>query len=275
MANFKKIKTADGSFTLYHPYFGESYHSVSAGAIEESLKKFLLPSNLFWKAKRQDEIYLLEVGFGLGYNLTVTAVKLKEVNPNLKIHYFGLEYRIVPLIGELELPPPYGEFYKKLRENILRKKKTSFEVEHVSVNILLGDARERVKELRNLNFDAIYHDAFSPKRNAELWTLEFLSLLRGIMKEDAFWVSYSTALPVRRALWELGFKIFNTKPVGRKSPGTAATLKGTPASDNVYPLSEKEVKKILTSPKAVPYRDPCLCLSREKILENYLKEVGG
>jgi len=118
MENFKKVTTADGSFTLYHPLFGESYHSVSAGAIEESLKKFLLPSNLLWKAKRQNEIYLLEVGFGLGYNLAVTAVKLKEVNPTLKIHYFGLEYHLVPLIGELKLPPPYGEFYEKLKENV-------------------------------------------------------------------------------------------------------------------------------------------------------------
>ncbi|HIP86119.1 MAG TPA: hypothetical protein EYH18_00575, partial [Aquifex sp.] len=120
MEKFKKVITADGSFTFYHPLFGESYHSISAGAIGESLKKFLLPSNLLWKAKRQKEIYLLEVGFGLGYNLTVTAVKLKEVRPNLKIHYFGLEYQIVPPIGELELPSPYEGFHEKLRENLLK-----------------------------------------------------------------------------------------------------------------------------------------------------------
>jgi len=275
MESFKKVETADGSFTLYNAAFGESYHSVSAGALEESLKKFLLPSNLLWKAQSQREIYLLEVGFGLGYNLSVTAVKLKEVNPKLKLHYFGLDYRIVPLIRDLKLPPPYGEFYEKLKGELLEGGKTTFEVENVRVTILLGDARKKVQELKGLNFDAVYHDAFSPKRNTELWTLEFLKLLKELMKGDAFWVSYSTALPVRRALWELGFKIFNTQPVGRKSPGTAATLEGIPLSNRVYPLSEKEIQKLLNSPKAVPYRDPCLCLPREKILEDYLRRVNS
>ena len=266
--DFKKIETADGSYTLYHPKFKESYHSVSAGAVEESLKKFLIPSQLLEKAKDLKEVSILEVGFGLGYNLTVAAVELLEKNPNLKIRYFGFEKEINPLLESLKLPKPYGEFYEKLKREVL-KGNLNFPIGNVEINILLGDARKEIENLKGLKFDAVFHDAFSPKRNPELWTLEFLEKLKELLKEEGFWVSYSTALPVRKSLYLLGFKIYNTKPVGRKSPGTAATLKGKPLNESVYPLTQKEFEKLLTSPRAIPYRDPCLCLEREEILNRY------
>ena len=269
---FKKVETADGTFTLWHPLFEESYHSVSAGALEESIKKFLIPSQLPLLAKEKDEINLLEVGFGLGYNLVATYVTLLKVNPNLKIHYVGFERELSPLLKELKLPEPYGGIYERIKENLL-KGKDEFEIDQLRVKILYGDARKRVKELEGEKFDAVYHDAFSPRKNTELWTLEFLREIKNLLTEEGFWVSYSTALPVRRALFELGFKIYNTLPVGRRSPGTAATLKGIPRDERTYPLTPKEREKLFKSPKAVPFRDPCLCLPREEIWNNYQKEV--
>ena len=269
---FKKVETADGTFTLWHPLFEESYHSVSAGALEESIKKFLIPSQLPLLAKEKDEINLLEVGFGLGYNLVATYVTLLKVNPNLKIHYVGFERELSPLLKELKLPEPYGGIYERIKENLL-KGKDEFEIDQLRVKILYGDARKRVKELEGEKFDAVYHDAFSPRKNTELWTLEFLREIKSLLTEEGFWVSYSTALPVRRALFELGFKIYNTLPVGRRSPGTAATLKGIPRDERTYPLTPKEREKLFKSPKAVPFRDPCLCLPREEIWNNYQKEV--
>jgi len=263
---FKKVKTADGSYTIYHPGFGESYHSVSAGAVEESFKKFLLPSQLLERTDNLGEISILEVGFGLGYNLAVAVVKLLERKPSLKIRYIAFEKEINPLIEDLELPEPYNRFYGELKTKVLNGEREFF-IGNAEVKILLGDARKRVGELKGFKFDAIFHDAFSPKRNPELWTLDFLEKLKGLIKGEGFWVSYSTALPVRKALYLLGFKLFNTKPVGRKSPGTAATLKGEPVNGSVYPLTQREFEKLLKSPKAVPYRDPCLCLDREEILK--------
>ncbi len=272
MERDKLVETADGSKTVWSSEFGESYHSVSAGALEESLKKFLLPSHLPFLAENRREVSILEVGFGLGYNLTVSAIYLLKKFPDLKIRYVGLEKAINPLMERLKLPEPYGEFYEKLKENLF-KGKTEFEVGPVKVSILLGDARRRILEIGE-TFDAVYHDAFSPKRNAELWTLHFLERIKRLLKKEGFWVSYSTALPVRKALFELGFRIFSTEPVGRRSPGTAATLEGKVLCKRVKPPTEKEKRKLETSPKAVPYLDPCLCLPREEILRNYLKEVS-
>ena len=267
----KVVGTADGSFTIWSSEFGESYHSVSAGALEESLKKFLIPSHLLFKPNK--EVKILEVGFGLGYNFTVSVVHLLRNSPNTEIHYVAFEKEINPLIGELSLPEPYGDFYERLKEQLL-KGRTLIEIDSVRLEILLGDARRKVRALKE-TFDAVYHDAFSPRRNPELWTFEFFRELKRLLRKDGWLVTYSTALPVRRALKEVGFKIFNTKPVGRRSPGTAATISGKPLKESeIYPLSPKEERKLEISPKAVSFRDPCLCLSRKEILNRYLLEVS-
>jgi chorismate dehydratase len=270
---FKKVETADGTYTLWHPLFEESYHSVTAGALEESVKKFLIPSQLPFLVKEKNEINLLEVGFGLGYNLVATYTELKKLNPEVFINYVGFERELSPLLKELKLPEPYTEIYEKIKENLL-KGKEEFEVGRLRVKLLFGDARKRIEELKGQKFDAVYHDAFSPRKNTELWTLEFLREIKSLLTEEGFWVSYSIALPVRKALFELGFQIYNTKPVGRRSPGTAATLKGIPHDGRIYPLTPKEKEKLFKSPKAVPFRDPCLCLPREEIWKNYQKEVA-
>jgi len=271
---FKKVETADGSYTLYHPLFGESYHSVSAGALREGLEKFLYPSQLVERVKVENlkEVSILEIGFGLGYNLVVSLHHLWEVKRNLKIRYVSTELELSPLLWELKLPEPYGEIYEELKAR-LGEGKDTVTLGSAEITILFGDARRTIQTLKGESFNAIFHDAFSPKRNAELWTLEFLSLLKGLLESKGFWVSYSTALPVRRALYELGFKIYSTPPIGRRSPGTGATIEGLPLNDYLLPLTPKELQKILHSPRAKPYRDPCLCLPREEILKNYLEEV--
>jgi tRNA U34 5-methylaminomethyl-2-thiouridine-forming methyltransferase MnmC len=271
---FELIKTADGSFTVFHPIFNETYHSRTAGAVEESLKKFLYPSGLLQKAKVQDEIAILEIGFGLGYNVAVAVAELWKVNPSLKITYVGLEKELNPLLEKLELPEPYGEVHKAITERVLNGE-FNFEWGNLNFKLLSGEARERIKNLKGIEFDSVFHDAFSPKVNCELWTLEFLAEEKRLLKEDGVWVSYSTALPVRRALYELGFYIYNTKPVGRRAPGTLATLKPlVDFNEYIYTLSEKEREKLLKSPKAVPYSDPNLSLPRKKICEDYKSKVG-
>ena len=63
------IKTQEGDFTLMHSHYGEPYHSLYAGAIRECLEKFLNPSGLLEKAQNLKRISILDIGFGLGYNV--------------------------------------------------------------------------------------------------------------------------------------------------------------------------------------------------------------
>jgi chorismate dehydratase len=245
LRGFKFIETADGSLTLYNPIFDETYHSKTAGAVRESLEKFVYPSLILEKAKSQKSIVILEVGFGLGYNAAVAITELLKVNPNLKITYWGLDLIVNPLIEKLSLPQPYGEIYQLLKHRLLKEKKLQFSEGNLEFNLILGDATKTIKGL-NIKADAIFHDAFSPQKNPQLWSLEFFKEEKRNIKPEGFWVSFSVAKKVRQNLLKLGFKLFNVKPVGRRAPSTAASL-NPPERLNEYltPLEEKELKKLL------------------------------
>jgi tRNA U34 5-methylaminomethyl-2-thiouridine-forming methyltransferase MnmC len=248
--------TKDGSYTLIAKEYGEPYHSLTAGAIGECLEKFLRPSGLLEKAKGSKIIKVVDVGFGLGYNVAVMLKHLRDVKKDIDIEVLSYE-RELPK----EVPPPpegYLSYWKLLWENL-----PSFERDGISFRLLLGDARERVREIENFDADAIFHDGFSPYKNPELWTLDFLAMLTKLLKGDGVWVSYTSSLAVRKALKLLGFNLQSTSPVGRKRGGTRA---GFEIEES---LPEEEARKLKNSPFAVPFRDPTLNREPLHILIDY------
>jgi len=267
---FEILQTKDGSFTLKHPTFDEAYHSVSAGAVTESAEKFLKPSGVLEIVEQTGKVRILEVGFGLGINCAVTLFEITRRFPSSEVEYISLDAELNQLKVPVAPPGELGVFYRTLRDEILNR--GVFQRGKVVCRLITGDARKTVKNLEG-SFDAVYHDPFSPRKNCELWTLEFLNEIFKRLNPSGFWVTYSAALPVRRALYELGLKIFNTRPVGRRSPGTAATFGGEPLSDYLYPLLEKDLRRIKNSPRAVPFRDPTLSAPREEICRRYEEEV--
>jgi tRNA U34 5-methylaminomethyl-2-thiouridine-forming methyltransferase MnmC len=248
--------TKDGSYTLIVKEYGEPYHSLTAGAIGECIEKFLKPSGLLERAEGSKIIKAVDVGFGLGYNVAVTLKHLRDVKEDIAIEVISFE-RELPK----EVPPPpegYLPYWKLLWENI-----PSFEKDGISFKLFLGDARERVREVEGFDADAIFHDGFSPYKNPELWTLDFLALLTKLLKRDGVWVSYTSSLAVRKALKLLGFNLQSTSPVGRKRGGTKA---GFEIEES---LTEEEARKLENSPFAVPFRDPTLNREPLYILIDY------
>ena len=66
MSNYSFYISADGSPGLYSNDFGDIYHSVK-GALTESIEKFVYPIN-FDMLLRYDEIKILDICYGIGYN---------------------------------------------------------------------------------------------------------------------------------------------------------------------------------------------------------------
>ena len=254
------IRTEKGDFTLLNPKYGEPYHSISAGAVGECLEKFLMPSGLLQRAERQKKISLLDVGFGLGYNVAVAIKKVRDINPKVEIEILSLEKELP------EEVPPLPEEYEVIRKKLWNRL-PQFEEDGISFKLLLGDARERIREVKNFSAHAVFHDAFSPYRNPELWSLEFLSHIKRLMGKDGVWVSYTSALSVRKALKMLGFKLSSTESVGRKRGGTKAYLVG---EDN---MDEVESLKLERSPYAIPFLDPTLKEEGIQILIDYRVRV--
>jgi len=275
----KKILTADGTETFLNEEYKEAYHSTKAGAYTESLYKFVLPCKIPQLAKK-GRIKILDVGFGLGYNVAVAIKTALQENSSVDLEIFSIEkdISVFEKIKSLSFPENLKSIFDFLLSGKFQKyflKNFTFdsyfiEKDNIKVKVLIGEGRQILKKLAqgNFKFDAVFYDAFSPKVNTEMWTLDIFKVVKNLMKDEAVLATYSASLAVRKGLLEAGFNIGLVEPVGRKSYSTVATVKG-----DIPPLTEKEKKRLETSPYAFPYRDENLSLPPEEIKKRWEKEL--
>ena len=214
----KKIITADNTETFLNEEVGETYHSHT-GAVDEALKKYAIPCKIAQKAKL-GKVRILDAFFGMGYNSAMAIdIALKE-NPDCIIEVFGLEFdpEIINKIQEVNPPIEFFNHYKKLTPVSLE-----FKQGNVQVKVLLGDARETVKLLKDDFFDAVFFDPFSPKTAPEMWTKELFEEIYRVMNTSAIFATYSCARMARENISAAGLLYDDGPIVGRRGPGTIAT----------------------------------------------------
>lgn len=214
----RKIITADQSESFVNEMVGESYHSQT-GAVEEALKKYALPCQIRQRASG-GRIRILDVCFGVGYNSAMALQVALEENSECVIEVVGLEYdpQIIAAIQEVNPPIATYALYKRILLSQLELTEGK-----VSVRVVLGDAREKIKELPENYFDAVFFDPFSPKTSPEMWQRDFLAEVYRVMHEKGTFATYSCARVVRENLSAAGFMYDNGPIVGRRGPGTIAT----------------------------------------------------
>jgi len=209
-----EVLTKDGSVTLKSEKYNECYHS-SEGALTETLYKHVLVG---FDIVKKREIRILDICFGLGYN-TFCAVLNRPSDVNLKIFSPELDLDLIKSLKNFQYPKMFDKIkhiIKSVSENLYYKD------ENVEIEVKNINAREYVKTLENI--DIVYQDAFSPKVNKELWTIEYFRDLKNILNEDGVITTYSVATPVRCALYKLGFKLYTHKHDNIRK-GTIATFK--------------------------------------------------
>ena len=208
---YKKVRTEDTSATYFNAEFNENYHST-VGALTEALHKFILPSKLKERAK-ENTVHLLDVPFGLGYN------SLCSLDQTDNISITAIEYDAPPtsfLLEEEGIKETWRELLLSLKE------KKSYKKGNASINLIIDDARHALKGT-GLKFDLIFLDPFSPKKNPELWSLDFMRILYKILDKNGLLITYSSAMPVLSALKRAGFFVGQTPAVGRKEGGAVAS----------------------------------------------------
>lgn len=214
----KKIITADNTESFLNETVGETYHSQT-GAVEEALKKYVIPCKIREKAKT-GRVSILDVCFGLGYNSAMAMSEALAENPQCTVEVVGLEFdpEIIRQIQEVNPPIPFFLHYKKLTpEKLVLKER------NVTVTIILGDARETSKGLPDTKFDAVFFDPFSPKTAPEMWQESFFKEMFRVLTKEGILATYSCARMVRENMSKAGL-FYNDGPiVGRRGPGTIAT----------------------------------------------------
>jgi tRNA U34 5-methylaminomethyl-2-thiouridine-forming methyltransferase MnmC len=254
--------TEDGSYTFFSSEFDECYHSTS-GAREEAEKKFIVSSCLAQTAKRQNNLKILDICYGLGYNSAAALETIEQVNPHCQVELVALESdALVPLAAIQEnLLKDYREPIPEYLSNFAHNHR--LDLPNLQGKLLIGDARETIQTAIATGWqaEAIFLDPFSPTKCPQLWTVEFLTLVAKCLRPTGYLVTYSCAAAVRTALQLAGLQIGATDSVGRRSPGTIASFSGV-----LTPLSLQEQEHLQTK-AAIPYRDPDLHDSIEVILQ--------
>ncbi len=221
--NLKPVKTSDGSYTFFSPEYDECYHSVKGGAILESFFKFSLPLYKDLKNKIEKNkiksIKVLDIGFGLGYNILSLIYLWKKYFPFIRLEIISLEKdkNLVDILNWENLPDKLKMFsyiletLKKTKEKIyfLGFPSALYLNEKLEINLIFEDLRKvflRFKKL-NIKFDYIFHDAFSFLKNPEAWSYEVFLYEKNFLKNKGKIFTYACAKPIKRALLELGFSL--------------------------------------------------------------------
>jgi len=235
----------DGSYTAYSKEYEEHYHSTKDGALSESLYKHIVPGYIHTKAK--DEVHILDICYGLGFNTLATILYYKEQAPHKKLIIKSPELDAA-LVRSLE-NFSYPQSFESLKPIInALSQEGVYEDERLSIELFLGDAREYIKRFENF-FDVVYQDAFSPSANPILWTQEYFADIKKAIKEDGILTTYSTALKTRLALYNNGFYIYLNKGEHFRNATLAslAPLEGYEVVDMVH--------KIACNPDIIPLYD--------------------
>jgi tRNA U34 5-methylaminomethyl-2-thiouridine-forming methyltransferase MnmC len=194
----------DGTKTLFSKEFNEPYHSTKDGALHESLNKHVLPA--FQIKKPQENLVILDICFGLGYNTLATLYYVKKHQLKTKLHILSPEFdkALIESLKDFDYPKEFDglkPIINMLSENFY------YEDAQFKIEILVGDARQKVPKIKE-KIDIIYQDAFSPGHNPLLWTREFFADMASLSKENTILTTYSIAAAIRLGLYENGFLIY-------------------------------------------------------------------
>jgi tRNA U34 5-methylaminomethyl-2-thiouridine-forming methyltransferase MnmC len=192
--NRELVQTADGSFTLFIPEVEETYHSKH-GAVQESMHVFI-ENGL--KACNKEATRILEVGLGTGLNASLTLQHAKGM-----VSYCALE------------PYPLS---KEILEELSANKSDQLEMKFhlsspnvwISIHEQFSFARMEMglEEFQSEDkFDLIYYDAFGPRVEPGLWTLERMQQCYNLLNEGGVFVTYCAKGEVRRNLQSAGFMV--------------------------------------------------------------------
>lgn len=246
----KYVITNDGTNTLYSEQFDQHYHSTKEGALNEALSKHIIPAIEYHKNKR--ELTILDICFGLGYNTLATIYYIQQNNLNIKLNIYSPEFdlELLQSIKNFSFPKEF-ESLKNIIDTL--SEKLYYEDESCKIEIYNGDARIYLENLYNKNilFDIVYQDAFSSDVNRLLWTQEYFSQIKKLLRDDAIITTYSIATPIRLSIYNNEIKIYEYKPDNSNRITIALNKKDI---DTRYKYIDMELKQQRNT-TAVPLRD--------------------
>jgi tRNA U34 5-methylaminomethyl-2-thiouridine-forming methyltransferase MnmC len=211
--------TEDGSITLFSEQFQEACHSM-AGAKAETILHYIQGCEVVKKLNAKESISILEVGFGLGVGFLTTYESLRPLGKKFSFLSLEIDRELLNWFMEQHQGHPVIEKLKWVSSDRLES-----HTDLVDLIILCGDARDKLPTYLKehpQSFDAIYQDAFSPKKNPTLWTKQWFKLLHESAALDATLSTYSSSSSIRKSLMASGWSLSKGERFGPKRSSTRA-----------------------------------------------------
>ncbi len=208
----KIITTGDGSKTIHMPDWNEQYHSKH-GALQEALHVFIEMGLRYSLSLRQAQcdalkqnskqpLAILEYGLGTGLNAMLTA----QFDSNLPINYTGVE--AFPVTTEEAIAMEYGQLLND--QNLYNSiHHIPWEEAHaITPNFNLEKKKLAFDQISYQDqFDLIYFDAFGPRVQPELWTVDIFTTAFNSLKLGGILTTYCAQGQARRNMQEAGFTV--------------------------------------------------------------------
>jgi len=214
----KLILSNDGSHTLYRGDIDETYHSRH-GAIQEALHVFI-EKGLKEVERTNNEITILEIGFGTGLNALLTCLHASS-----KINYIGLE--AFPIKEEVLKTLNYAAKVNEVDSNDIFHKLHNTKWEQICSITETFSIKKVEREIQsykiNQPIDLVYFDAFGPNSQSEMWDIAIFQKLYDAMSANGIFVTYCAKGQVRRDLQTVGFDMERLEG----PPGKREMLRGT------------------------------------------------
>lgn len=205
------VRTGDGSRTL--TWGGEHYHSIH-GAVVESTHVYIR-GGLEHAGRTHADV--LEVGLGTGLNLLLTWVRCLE--GKLSVDYTALEPHPLPAsvleglghCADLGWPGLHGPFMACMADPSTAWQEAFGGLRFRKLDLPVQQFEEPA------SYDVVYFDAFAPRHQPEMWTLDVFERMHRALRPGGLLVTYCAKGEVRRTLERAGFRVERlTGPPGKR-----------------------------------------------------------
>lgn len=225
---------------LYSDEYQDIYFSREGG-LEEKKYVFLDANDSEIRFSSQENVRILELGFGAGLNFLATLEKWVQCRKEGSVlEYFSIEKTPIP-ISLLE------EFYtglsvnNEIKSSLLNKykyikkgwNKLKYNDLNVSLYLIVDELSSALQDIQE-DMDIFYLDGFSPSKNPEMWSESVFSRMAELSRKDSSFSTYSCASFVRRNAEAAGFETETLKGFGRKKKMLRGKLSRSNDKKNQY-----------------------------------------
>lgn len=232
----KLVVTRDGSHTVYSSRFDQHYHNPN-GAVAESRYVFFEQTGLLDDLSDRQHITILEVGFGTGLNFLLLMDYFLSSNSTAQIDYYSIEG--FPLNSDIAAEFNYRDHlaHPEITDKIpdaldsLSDGMNRFSLsKNIDLHLFNGMFEHFNPEKVSANY--VFHDAFSPDANPDLWTGEVFNKIKKFSADDVILSTYSAASKAQGALAWAGWKVAKTEGALGKREMILAALDSGRLSDH-------------------------------------------